>query len=200
MNTLLVIILAYLIGSIPSGLWIGRAFYATDIREHGSGNLGATNTFRVLGTKAGAVVTAMDILKGTLATLLPTFVILSNSSIHPLVAGAIAVVGHMYPIFAKFKGGKAVATSAGVLLGYHWPIFVLLIIIFLVCLKVCKMVSLSSMIAGVFAMIYSVINAIITHEYYLLIITTILVVFVFYRHRANIGRIKNGTEPKIPWL
>ncbi|GEK35263.1 glycerol-3-phosphate 1-O-acyltransferase PlsY [Kurthia sibirica] len=200
MNTVLVIILAYLIGSIPSGLWIGRAFYNTDIREQGSGNLGATNTFRVLGKKAGIIVTLMDILKGTLATLLPTFAILSNSNIHPLVAGAIAVVGHMYPVFAKFKGGKAVATSAGVLLGYHWPIFVILVIVFLICLKLFKMVSLASMLAGIIALIYALANAMVSHEYYLLIITAILVIFVFYRHRSNIGRIKNGTEPKITWL
>lgn len=200
MTTIIVIILAYLIGSIPSGLWIGQLFYQTDIREQGSGNLGATNTFRILGKKAGAVVTVMDILKGTLATLLPTFALLSNSHIHPLIAGAIAVVGHMFPIFAKFKGGKAVATSAGVLLGYHWPIFILLLVAFLICLKICKMVSLSSMITAVLAFIYSIVYAIIDQEYYLLIITALLAFFVIYRHRANITRIKNGTEPKITWI
>ena len=200
MTTIIVIILAYLIGSIPSGLWIGQLFYKTDIREQGSGNLGATNTFRILGKKARAVVTVMDILKGTLATLLPTFALLSNSHIHPLIAGAIAVVGHMFPIFAKFKGGKAVATSAGVLLGYHWPIFILLLVAFLICLKICKMVSLSSMITAVLAFIYSIVYAIIDQEYYLLIITALLAFFVIYRHRANITRIKNGTEPKITWI
>lgn len=200
MNTILVIILAYLLGSIPSGLWIGRLFYKTDIREHGSGNLGATNTFRVLGKKAGAVVTVMDILKATLATLLPTFALLANSNIHPLVAGVIAVVGHMYPIFAGFRGGKAVASSAGVLLGYHWPIFILLIIIFIICLKLFKMVSLASMIAAFSAFVYSVVYAFIDQEYYLLVISTLLATFVIYRHRSNITRIKNGTEPKVTWI
>lgn len=200
MTTIIVIILAYLIGSIPSGLWIGQLFYKTDIRQQGSGNLGATNTFRILGKKAGAVVTVMDILKGTLATLLPTFVLLSNSNIHPLIAGVIAVVGHMFPIFAKFKGGKAVATSAGVLLGYHWPIFILLLVAFLICLKICKMVSLSSMITAVLAFVYSIVYAIIDQEYYLLIITALLAFFVIYRHRTNITRIKNGSEPKITWI
>lgn len=200
MTTIIVIILAYLIGSIPSGLWIGQLFYKTDIRQQGSGNLGATNTFRILGKKAGAVVTVMDILKGTLATLLPTFALLSNSNIHPLIAGVIAVVGHMFPIFAKFKGGKAVATSAGVLLGYHWPIFILLLVAFLICLKICKMVSLSSMITAVLAFVYSIVYAIIDQEYYLLIITALLAFFVIYRHRSNIARIKNGTEPKITWI
>lgn len=200
MNTAIVIILAYLIGSIPSGLWIGQLFYKTDIRQHGSGNLGATNTFRVLGKKAGAVVTVMDILKGTLATLLPTFAILSNSHVHPLVAGVIAVVGHMFPIFAKFRGGKAVATSAGVLLGYHWPIFVILLIAFLLCLKAFKMVSLASMFAAVVAFIYGLTYAVLDQEYLLFAVVTALVTFVIYRHRANIKRIKEGTEPKVTWI
>ncbi|AMA62860.1 MAG: glycerol-3-phosphate 1-O-acyltransferase PlsY [Kurthia gibsonii] len=200
MNTAIVIILAYLIGSIPSGLWIGQLFYKTDIRQHGSGNLGATNTFRVLGKKAGAVVTVMDILKGTLATLLPTFAILSNSHVHPLVAGVIAVVGHMFPIFAKFRGGKAVATSAGVLLGYHWPIFVILLIAFLLCLKAFKMVSLASMFAAVVAFIYGLTYAVLDQEYLLFAVVTALATFVIYRHRANIKRIKEGTEPKVTWI
>ncbi|GED19081.1 MULTISPECIES: glycerol-3-phosphate 1-O-acyltransferase PlsY [Kurthia] len=200
MNTAIVIILAYLIGSIPSGLWIGQLFYKTDIRKHGSGNLGATNTFRVLGKKAGAVVTVMDILKGTLATLLPTFAILSNSHVHPLVAGVIAVVGHMFPIFAKFRGGKAVATSAGVLFGYHWPIFVILLIAFLLCLKAFKMVSLASMFAAVVAFIYGLTYAVLDQEYLLFAVVTALATFVIYRHRANIKRIKEGTEPKVTWI
>ena len=96
----LIIICAYLLGSIPSGLWIGKAFYKTDIREHGSGNLGATNTFRILGKKAGAIVTIIDILKGTAAVLLPLIPYFQDTSVHPLLLGAIAVFGHMYPIFA----------------------------------------------------------------------------------------------------
>ena len=103
----LILICAYLLGSIPSGLWIGKAFYKTDIREHGSGNLGATNTFRTLGKKAGAIVTAVDILKGTAAVLLPLIPYFQDTSIHPLLLGGIAVFGHMYPIFAGFRGGKA---------------------------------------------------------------------------------------------
>ncbi|MBO2536602.1 glycerol-3-phosphate 1-O-acyltransferase PlsY [Rummeliibacillus suwonensis] len=200
MDIILVLVLAYLIGSIPSGLWIGQIFYKTDIRKHGSGNLGATNTFRVLGKKAGIVVTLMDILKGTVATLLPTLAVFSNSAVHPLIAGVVAVFGHMFPIFAGFRGGKAVATSAGILLGYHWPIFILLVIAFLLCLKVYKMVSLASMFAAIVAFIYALVYAILQQEYLLLIIITILVVFIFYRHRSNISRIKNGTEPKVTWL
>ncbi|UQW98914.1 glycerol-3-phosphate 1-O-acyltransferase PlsY [Rummeliibacillus sp. G93] len=200
MNSILVVVLAYLIGSIPSGLWVGKVFYKTDIRQHGSGNLGATNTFRTLGKKAGIAVTLMDILKGTLATILPILAVFQGSGIHPLVAGIIAVVGHMFPIFADFRGGKAVATSAGILLGYHWPIFILLLIAFLLCLKVYKMVSLASMFAAVVAFIYALIYGILYNEYLLLIIISIIVVFIFYRHRSNISRIKKGTEPKVTWL
>jgi len=122
MDILLPIIIAYLLGSIPSALWIGKFFYKTDIRTKGSGNLGATNTFRTLGAKAGIVVTVLDILKGTAATILP---LAMETPVHPLVLGLIAVVGHMFPVFAKFKGGKAVATSGGILLGYQWPLFLL---------------------------------------------------------------------------
>jgi glycerol-3-phosphate acyltransferase PlsY len=200
MDIFLVLILAYLVGSIPSALWIGQIFYKTDIRKHGSGNLGATNTFRVLGKKAGIVVMVMDILKGTVATILPTLAIFSDSGVHPLVAGLVAVFGHMFPIFAGFKGGKAVATSGGMLLGYHWPLFILLVIAFLICLKLFKMVSLASIFAAVVAFIYALIFAYFEKEYLLLFIVTILAVFIFYRHRSNISRIKDGTEPKVTWL
>ena len=103
-----------MLGSIPSGLIVGKVFYKTDIRQHGSGNLGGTNTFRTLGVKAGLAVTLADILKGTLAASLP--VIFGMDDINPLLAGVFAVIGHTYPIFAGFRGGKAVATSGGVLL------------------------------------------------------------------------------------
>lgn len=196
----ILIICAYLLGSIPSGLWIGKIFYKTDIREHGSGNLGGTNTFRVLGKKAGIVVTVMDILKGTAATLLPLLPVFSETHIHPLILGGLAVVGHMFPIFASFRGGKAVATSGGVLLGYSWPFFIVLVVSFLIALKLSKMVSLSSMVASVVGVIYSIIFWIITGDYALAIVVFILASFIFYRHRANIKRIKDGTEPKVKWL
>ncbi len=200
MNLFLVLILAYLLGSIPTGLWIGRAFFKTDIREHGSGNLGATNTFRVLGKPAGSITMVIDILKGTAATLLPTLSVFAGSGVPPLVAGLVAVVGHVFPIFAKFRGGKAVATSAGVLLGYHWPVFLLIVLAFLICLKVFKMVSLASMFGGVVAFVYAVVHFFMTDDWLLLLIITLLAGFVIYRHRSNIQRIKAGTEPKVTWL
>lgn len=200
MDIAITIICAYLLGSIPSGLWIGKIFYKTDIREHGSGNLGGTNSFRVLGKKAGIIVTSLDILKGTAAVLLPLIPYFSDSTIHPLILGGIAVFGHMFPIFASFRGGKAVATSAGVLLGYTWPFFIVLIVAFLILLKVSKMVSFSSMAAAVIGLIYSIVYWIVTDDYALFIVVFILSVFIFYRHRANIKRIKEGTEPKVKWI
>ncbi|MCC2529704.1 glycerol-3-phosphate 1-O-acyltransferase PlsY [Bacillus halotolerans] len=189
----LLIVLAYLIGSIPSGLIVGKLAKGIDIREHGSGNLGATNAFRTLGVKAGSVVIAGDILKGTLATALPY---LMHVDIHPLLAGVIAVLGHVFPVFAKFKGGKAVATSGGVLLFYAPLLFITMVAVFFIFLYLTKFVSLSSMLTGIYTVIYSL----FVHDKYLLIVVTLLTVFVIYRHRANIKRIINKTEPKVKWL
>nr|WGD86865.1 glycerol-3-phosphate 1-O-acyltransferase PlsY [Bacillus subtilis]WGD90097.1 glycerol-3-phosphate 1-O-acyltransferase PlsY [Bacillus subtilis] len=189
----LLIILVYLIGSIPSGLIVGKLAKGIDIREHGSGNLGATNAFRTLGVKAGSVVIAGDILKGTLATALP---FLMHVDIHPLLAGVFAVLYHVFPIFAKFKGGKAVATSGGVLLFYAPLLFITMVAVFFIFLYLTKFVSLSSMLTGIYTVIYSF----FVHDTYLLIVVTLLTIFVIYRHRANIKRIINKTEPKVKWL
>ncbi|TKC19253.1 glycerol-3-phosphate 1-O-acyltransferase PlsY [Robertmurraya kyonggiensis] len=191
-----IIILAYLLGSIPSGLIAGKA-RGIDIRQHGSGNLGATNTFRVLGVKAGIIVTLVDILKGTLATLLP-FLLHQTDETHALVAGLAAVVGHMFPIFASFKGGKAVATSGGVLLGYVPLMFLVIVVVFLISLYITKYVSFSSIIAALTAFLYAIVFG--GGDIPLIIVATLLAGFVIYRHRANIVRIKNKTEPKIKWL
>lgn len=190
----IIIVLAYLLGSIPSGLIIGKVFHGVDIREHGSGNLGGTNSFRVLGKKAGLVVTIADILKGTIAVSLP--LIFGSEDMHKLIPGVFAVIGHMYPIFAGFKGGKAVATSGGVLLGYAFPMFIIMLIVFFACLYFTKYVSLSSMLAAIVAVIYSL----IVWDPALIIVVLIMSTFVIYRHRANIKRIINKTEPKVKWL
>ena len=188
-----IIVIAYLLGSIPSGLIVGKVFYGIDIREHGSGNLGGTNTFRTLGKKAGIAVTLADILKGTLAVLLAKWF---GTDLHPLIAGVVAVIGHMYPLFAGFRGGKAVATSAGILLGYAPLMFLILLIMFMLSLYITKYVSLASMLAAVAALTYAFING----DSALIIVVAVLSTFVFYRHRANIKRIINKTEPKIKWL
>lgn len=195
MEIALIIIVSYLLGSIPSGLIVGKAFYGIDIREHGSGNLGGTNTFRTLGKKAGMIVTAADILKGTLASTLPIMFGV-DGQIDPLIAGMIAVVGHMYPVFANFKGGKAVATSGGVLLACAPVMFLVMVVVFLLSLYITKFVSLSSIIASIVAVIY----AVIAKEPLLIIVVSLLSLFVIYRHRANIKRIMNKTEPKIKWM
>ena len=191
-------ILSYLLGSIPSGLIIGKAFYNTDIREHGSGNLGGTNTFRTLGKKAGLIVTSLDILKGTIATLLPYIFNIQADNwpdwiAIPLICGMLAVIGHMYPIFAGFRGGKAVATSGGILLGYDPTLFIMLVTCFFIFLLLTKIVSLSSMLIAVVALIYVMFTDDISFQ----ILIILLAAFIFYRHRANIKRIINKTEPKV---
>ena len=200
MEFFLILLSAYVLGSIPSALWIGKLFYKTDIREHGSGNLGATNTFRVLGKVAGLCVTILDILKGTAATLLIYLPIFIDLPVHPLILGLVAVIGHMFPVFAKFKGGKAVATSGGVVLGYNWILFLIVLGTFLILLKMTKMVSLSSMGVAVVSFIYSAIYFYYTGDIYLLIMIALFASFIFYRHRENIARIRAGTEPKVKGL
>ncbi|MFJ5963229.1 glycerol-3-phosphate 1-O-acyltransferase PlsY [Bacillus sp. NPDC093026] len=189
----LMFILAYLLGSIPSGLIVGKAAKGIDIREHGSGNLGATNAFRTLGVKAGSIVITADILKGTLASALPFFM---HLDIHPLLAGVTAVLGHSFPVFAKFKGGKAVATSGGVLLFYAPVLFITMIAAFFLFLYMTKYVSLSSILTGIYTFIYSI----FTKDLFLIIVVAVLAGFVIYRHIANLKRIINKTEPKIKWL
>jgi len=120
MLTIILLIASYLLGAIPFGLWIGKIFFKKNLHDYGSGNTGTTNTFRILGVKAGISVFAFDLLKGTLATLLPLFFHINGVS--PLIFGLLAVIGHTFSIFDRFKGGKAVATSAGVVLGFS-PFF-----------------------------------------------------------------------------
>ncbi|EAE9088894.1 glycerol-3-phosphate 1-O-acyltransferase PlsY [Listeria monocytogenes] len=195
-NLILLSLLAYVIGSIPSGLWIGKIFYKKDIREFGSGNLGATNSFRVLGIKAGSIVTVMDILKGTVATLLPFFFQLNVDHHFWLLTGAFAIIGHSFPLFAGFRGGKAVATSAGVILAYAPLLFVAALVVFLVTLKLSKYVSLSSMIGALAALIISLFMG----DWILIVLVACIALFVIWRHRANITWIRNGEEPKIKWM
>ena len=183
--------MAYLLGSIPSGLWIGRKFFQIDIRQHGSGNLGATNSFRILGKKAGTIVLLMDLLKGSISVLL-----LKQMDLHgisPLIIALFAVIGHTYPLFANFKGGKAVATFAGVILAYQPLLFLIGLGIFILTLAISKMVSFTSMLTisiGVLLSLY----------FQDMVLTTIALladIFIIYRHRTNIQRILNGTEAKV---
>ncbi|ADG41357.1 MULTISPECIES: glycerol-3-phosphate 1-O-acyltransferase PlsY [Leuconostoc] len=189
---ILMFILSYLLGSLMPGLWIGQVFYHKDIRDEGSGNIGTTNSFRVLGPVAGVVTLTLDLLKGTAAGLLP---LLFHSHINPMLVGIAAIIGHTFSIWLKFKGGKAVATSAGVLLAYNPQFFMLVILIFILILILTSMVSLSAMISFSFA----VITSLFYHDFTLTFVAAILTIFVFYRHRSNIKRIKNGTESTVPF-
>ena len=151
MMTIVLLILAYLLGSIPSGLWIGQIFFNINLREHGSGNTGTTNTFRILGKKAGMATFVIDFFKGTLATLLP--LIFHVQGVSPIVFGLLAVIGHTFPIFANFKGGKAVATSAGVIFGFA-PLFAFTLQLFSLESFIWEvMISLSSISAAIAAII-----------------------------------------------
>ncbi|GAD15777.1 glycerol-3-phosphate 1-O-acyltransferase PlsY [Lentilactobacillus otakiensis] len=184
---------AYLLGSIPSGVWIGKIFFHVDIRRHGSGNIGTTNTYRVLGPIAGSIVMALDISKGAVATLLPTF--FHVTTVSPLVFGLMAILGHTFSIFDKFKGGKAVATSAGMLLAYKPAFFFLAAGIWILVILLTSMVSLASMIGFTL----TTIAIFFTHDIFLSALAVLLTIFIFYRHRANISRIRNGTESMVPF-
>ncbi|MEY2374642.1 glycerol-3-phosphate 1-O-acyltransferase PlsY [Lentilactobacillus buchneri] len=190
---IMLLVLAYLLGSIPSGVWIGKIFFHIDIRRHGSGNIGTTNTYRVLGPIAGSIVMALDISKGAVATLLPTF--FHITAISPLIFGFMAILGHTFSIFDKFKGGKAVATSAGMLLAYKPAFFFLAAGIWILVILLTSMVSLASMIGFTL----TTIAIFFTHDILLSVMAVILTFFIFYRHRTNISRIKNGTESMVPF-
>lgn len=197
---LLECIFGYLFGSIPFALVVGKIFYNTDIRGFGSGNLGGTNAGRVLGGKAGVAVAILDGLKGFFVIAI---VMMFNPSA-AVIAGFMAAVGHCYPIFAQFKGGKAVSTAFGYLLGVSLFIshtvvsmFLIPLITFFVILKLTKFVSLSSIIAVSLA---AVISFFVQSNLQVSICALLIAVLVVYRHRSNIERLRTHTENKVHWL
>lgn len=194
MINFILIIVAYLLGSFPSALVIGKTFYHKDIRQYGSGNLGSTNAFRVLGKKGGAIVFILDILKGGLAVLAAMYL---GATIHPLIIAVFALIGHIYPIFAKFAGGKAVATSAGIILFYSPALFITLFIIFVISLKIWKMVSLSSTIISIVAVFIVWFG---NYDLTAQIMFTIFAALIIIKHIPNYKRILNGTENKVSFL
>lgn len=202
MMIIVMLILSYLIGAFPSGLIIGKLFFKKDIRQYGSGNTGATNSFRVLGRPAGFIVTFLDIFKGFITVFFPLWFpvhadgVISTFFTNGLIVGLFAILGHVYPIYLKFNGGKAVATSAGVVLGVNPILLLILAIIFFIVLKIFKYVSLSSIIAA----ISCVIGSIIIHDYILLAVSGIVSIILIIRHKSNIVRIFKGEEPKIKWM
>ncbi|MBA2613848.1 MAG: glycerol-3-phosphate 1-O-acyltransferase PlsY [Bacteroidetes bacterium] len=194
------IISAYLIGSIPTAVWIGKAFYDIDVREFGSGNAGATNTFRVLGQKAGIPVLIIDILKGSMAVLLSflsPYLFASNEFVNlQLALGIAALVGHIFPVFAGFRGGKGVATILGIVMCILPLSCCVALAIFLLVLFASRMVSLSSMMAGaafpfILQFIFGNTNPILTT--FSIAVALLLII----THRKNIIRIVNKQESKI---
>ena len=201
MELLFVSLIGYLIGSVPFAYVIGKAFYHTDVRQHGSGNLGGSNTGRVLGKKTGLAVMTLDLLKATLSVFLATKI-----SAHPWavsLAALFTAIGHCYPVFLRFHGGKAVAALYGFLFAL-WVIgdcsplvFFLPLITFLAVLAAFKIVSLSSILSSWTAVIY-IMNINIHRS--VLWTTAILTVLIVLRHHENISRMLSGTERKIKWM
>ena len=196
----LLILVAYLLGSIPTSVWIGKAFYKIDVREFGSGNAGATNTFRVLGKQAGIPVLIIDILKGTTAVslaYLSGFLTNSYEFINlQLALGVAALMGHIFPIFAGFRGGKGVATILGIVICILPVSCALSLIVFLIVLFSSRMVSLSSMIAG--ASFPIMLNVVLGNTNPILTTFSIVVaVLLIVTHRKNIIRIVKKQESKV---
>jgi len=203
---LLALLAAYLLGSIPTALWVGRAFFnLADIREHGSGNAGATNTFRVLGKKAGTFVLLVDAFKGFAAAYFLPNLLLSQGLIAPanlfyfrLACGVLAVVGHIYPVLASFRGGKGVATILGMMLAVAPATVGVALLVFLVVLGTTRYVSLSSMSAGVAFAFLQLLPAFRPVNDLQVWFGFLLAAMLIYTHRANIGRLRAGTESRVP--
>ena len=198
--TVIALILSYLAGSIPSAVWAGKLFHGIDIREHGSGNAGATNTIRVLGWKTGVPVLIFDLAKGWLAGSLPLFLNAAPEGSSQMLAlqiacGVAAIIGHVFPVFAGFRGGKGVATTFGVLLSLQPLLTLTCAGIFLAVLLISRYVSLSSIIAGI---MFPVLLMTVFHTPSLLfrIFSVVIAVALIVTHWKNIGRLIRGEEKK----
>lgn len=198
---LLVAALAYLIGSFATAVWAGKIFHGTDVREHGSGNAGATNVIRVLGWKTGVPVLLVDILKGWVAAMLPVFMNMADHGSamltnYQIIAGLATVAGHIYPVFAGFRGGKGVATIFGVLLAIHPLVTISCFGVFLCVFLISGYVSLGSMTAGITfpLLLFFVFD---TQSVYLKIFSVVVAIALLYTHRNNIRRLLKGEESKL---
>lgn len=194
---------AYLLGSIPTSVWVGKIFYHIDIREKGSGNAGATNTIRVLGIKAGIPVMIVDIAKGVLAVYLIHFFVpgawTSYRTVYvEIVAGFAAVLGHVFPLFAGFRGGKGVATLFGMAIAIYPTVIWIPVVIFVVILLSTGYVSLGSMLAG---LSFPFTDIFIYHDHHpgKMTLAVVAAIFLIYTHRKNITRLKNGTENRFSY-
>lgn len=200
MQEFALIILAYLIGSLPTAIWVSKIFFGVDIRNYGSGNAGATNTFRVLGVPWGIFVMAVDMLKGVLASflylLLPYYVDSQYEHVNFMIGlGLAAVIGHIFPIWANFKGGKGVATVFGMVLAIQPMVALFVALIFLVVLFLTRFVSLSSMLAGIaFPILILWIFNEPEHSYR--IFACAIAFLIVLTHQKNINRLLQGNESK----
>lgn len=198
------LVAAYLFGSIPTAVWIGQAFYGIDVREYGSGNAGATNTFRVLGKNAGIAVMLLDIFKGWTATNLAYLIGLSvtgpQHSVqfvnYQLALGIIAVMGHLFPVFAGFRGGKGIATLFGMILAVHSMAALVCVLVFVSVLLISKYVSLSSIAAG-FSFPLSVIFLFHSPLRSIVVYGMCICILILVTHQKNIERLLKGKEAKV---
>lgn len=197
------ILIAYLLGSIPSAVWIGKKYYGIDIREHGSKNAGTTNMLRVLGRRAALPVFALDFLKGFVAV---TIIELLKYDSHvtsmwlidlKIIAVFAAVLGHIFPIFAGFRGGKGVATLVGAVTGIYPYVILLCFGVWLIVLMISHYVSLASMIAGCCFPVFTLLSPRINESVPFVVFSFATAVLLIYTHRKNIERLRAGTESKI---
>ena len=198
---LLTLLLSYLVGSIATAVWVGKIFHGVDVREHGSGNAGATNVIRVLGWKTGIPVLLIDVLKGWVAAMLPVFINLAGGGTalltnFQILAGLAAILGHIFPVFAGFRGGKGVATIFGVLMAIHPLLTLSCLGVFLVVLLISGYVSLSSMSAGVAFPIF-LFFFFDTPSLFFKVFSIIVAIALIFTHRKNISRLLKGEESKL---
>ncbi len=203
LNLILLLVVSYLLGSFPTAILAGKILKNIDIREHGSGNAGATNVFRVLGWKAAIVVLLIDMLKG----FIPVFYLapywapgIQYVIYFQLLAAIAAILGHMFTIFAGFKGGKGVGTSAGAFLGLAPIPLLLALLIFIIVVAFSKYVSLGSLLASLTFLIILLVQKFLLHQnipQILLVISVIIVGLIWYAHRSNIKRLLAGQENRL---
>lgn len=193
--------LAYLLGSIPTSVWIGKFFYNVDVRQHGSKNAGATNTMRVLGKKPGIIVLIIDILKGFVAVKM----LLLSSELQPdtvyfvnmqLVLCVAALLGHIFPVFAQFNGGKGIATLLGAMLAMNTEAALISIVIFLIVLLIFRYVSLGSMVGAMFYPVYTIFIQQSTIPS-LIVFSIVIALAVLFTHQKNIERLLKHEEKKV---
>ena len=204
MTEIILIFLAYLIGSIPTAVWVSKSVFGIDIRDYGSGNAGATNSFRVLGSKWGSFVMLVDVTKGIIATslyiLIPFYLNNELARTNFMIAlGMVAVLGHIFPIFANFRGGKGVATLLGMALAIQPMVALLCLVVFLITLLSTRFVSLSSMLAGVAFMVL-ILFIFNEKETIYRLFAIIVAMMVVVTHQKNISRLFKGTENKLPFF